>query len=244
MRHRACCCSGSKLSSDSTPLPKLNRTISSNLLLMALPFIVAPHQCSLTQGPEGRPQIEVVLRIRLPLAEFFDALLLSLAEQRPLFQQTGPEPAPTPATPVKAGLQTMGYRSPAQKEEASPKRKTTGRAHPKKPVHPPRQDAPADPTHEKLLAVLSNAARLPDAVAGGTTMACADSPSVGPGDTNMPPTAESTAGWPPRQATSSHLPAHQYVTHGHIQYRVTEDGAHEHLPPPRAFAHPKKCPVQ
>ena len=60
---------------------------------MALPFIVGPHQCSLTQGPEGRPQVEVVLRIRLPLAEFFDALLLSLAEQRPLFQQTGPEPA-------------------------------------------------------------------------------------------------------------------------------------------------------
>ena len=122
--------------------------------------------------------------------------------------------------------------------------KTTGRAHPKKPVHPPRQDTPADPTHEKLLAVLSNAARLPDAGEGGTTMACADSPSVGPGDTNMPRTAESTAGWPPRQATSSHLPARQYVTHGHIQYRVTEDGTHEHLPPPRAFAHPKKCPVQ
>ena len=140
MRLIACCCSGSKLSSDYTPLPNLNRTISSNLLLMALPFIVGPHQCSLTQGPEGRPQVEVVLRIRLPLAEFFDALLLSLAEQHPLFQQTGPEPAPTPAAPVKAGLQTMGHRSPSQKEEASPKRKTTGRTHPKKPVHPPRHD--------------------------------------------------------------------------------------------------------
>ena len=75
-------------------------------------------------------------------------------------------------------------------------------------------------------------------------MVVADFPSAGPGDTMMPPTTESTAGWPPRQATSSGLPAHQYVTHGHIQYRVTEDGAHEHLPPPRAFAHPKKCPVQ
>ena len=70
---------------------------------MALPFIVSPHQCSLTQGSEGRPQVEVVLRTRLPLAEFFDALLLSLAEQHPLFQRTGPEPAPTPAVPVKAG---------------------------------------------------------------------------------------------------------------------------------------------
>ena len=150
MRLRACCCSGSKLSSDCTPLPNLNRTISSsNLLLMALPFIVGPHQCSLTQGPEGRPQVEVVLRIRPPLAEFFDALLLSLAEQHPLFQQTGHEPALTPAAPVKASLQTMGHRSSSLKEKASPKRKTIGRTHPKKPVHPPRHDAPADPTHEK-----------------------------------------------------------------------------------------------
>ena len=73
MRLRACCCSGSKLSSDRTPLPNLDRTTSSSFLLMAIPFIVGPHQCSLTQGPEGRPQVEVVLRIRLPLAEFFDA---------------------------------------------------------------------------------------------------------------------------------------------------------------------------
>ena len=111
-------------------------------------------------------------------------------------------------------------------------------------MHPPRHDTPADPTHEKLLAVLSHAARLPDTGEGGAAMAAADFPSAGPGDTMMPPTTESTAGWPPRQATSSGLPAHQYVTHGHIQYRVTEDGTHEHLPPPRAFAHPKKCPVQ
>ena len=54
MRLGACCCSGSKLSRDRTPLPNLNRTISSSFLLMALPFIVGPHQCSLTQGPEGR----------------------------------------------------------------------------------------------------------------------------------------------------------------------------------------------
>ena len=67
---------------------------------MALPFIVGPHQCSLTQGPDGRPQVEVVLRIRLPLAEFFDALLLTLAEQRPLFPQGGHEPDPVSIAPV------------------------------------------------------------------------------------------------------------------------------------------------
>ena len=244
MRLRACCCSGSKLSSDRTPLPNLDRTISGSFLLMALPFIVGPHQCSLTQGPEGRPQVEVVLRIRLPLAEFFDALLLSLAEQHPLFQQTGHEPAPTLTAPVKAGLQTTGHRSPPLKEEASPKRKTTGRTQPKKPVHPPRHDTRVDSTHEKLLAVLSHAARLPDTGEGGAAIAAADFLSASPGDTMMPPSTEPATGWPPRQATSSGLPAHQYITHGHIQYRVTEDGTHEHLPPPRAFAHPKKCPVQ
>ena len=89
---------------------------------MALPFVVGPHQCSLTHGPDGRPQVEVVLRMRPPLAEFFDALLLSLADQHPLFQQVGHEPTPTPMAPVKAGLQTTGHRSPPLKEEASPKR--------------------------------------------------------------------------------------------------------------------------
>ena len=93
----------------------------------------------------------------------------------------------------------MGHRSPSQKEEASPKRKMTGRTHPKKPAHPPRHDTPADPTHEKLLAVLSHAARLPDTGEGGAAMAVADFPSAGPGDTMMPPTTESTAGWPPRR---------------------------------------------
>ena len=208
---------------------------------MALPFIVGPHQCSLTQGPEGRPQVEVVLRIRLPLAEFFDALLLSLADQHPLFQPVGHEPAQTPVAPVKAGLQTTGLGSPPLKEEVSPKRKTTGRTQPKRPVHPPKHATPVDPTHEKLLAVLSHAARLPDTDEGGAAM---DFPPASSGGTVTPPTTEPAPGWPPRQATSSGLPAQQCITHGHIQYRVADDGTHEHLPPPRAFAHPKKCPVQ
>ena len=72
---------------------------------MALPFIVGPHQCSLTQGPDGRPQVEVVLRIRLPLAEFFDALLLTLAEQHPL-SSTGRARA------------CSGYYSPSQSRSA------------------------------------------------------------------------------------------------------------------------------
>ena len=173
---------------------------------MALPFIVGPHQCSLTHGPDGRPQVEVVLRIRLPLAEFFDALLLSLADQHPLFQQVGHEPAPTPMAPVKAGLQTTGHRSPPLKEEASPKRKTTGRTQPKRPAHPPKHASTVDPTHEKLLAVLSHAARLPDTAEGGAAMAATDLPPASPGGMETPPTAEPADGWPPRQAASNGLP--------------------------------------
>ena len=75
-------------------------------------------------------------------------------------------------------------------------------------------------------------------------MAATDLPPAGSGGMEMPPTAEAADGWPPRQAASSGLPAQQCISHGHIQYRVAEDGTLEHLPPPRAFAHPKKCPVQ
>ena len=211
---------------------------------MALPFIVGPHQCSLTQGPDGRPQVEVVLRVRLPLAEFFDALLLSLAEQRPLFPQGGHEPDPTPIAPVKVGLQATESRSPPLKEEASPKRKTAGRTQPKKPVHPPKQATPVDPTHEKLLAVLSQAAQLPDTDERGVVLAATDLPPTHPEGTLRPPALAPTNDRPPRQATSSKPPSQQYITHGHVHYRVAEDGTQEHLPPPRAFAHPKKCPVQ
>ena len=211
---------------------------------MALPFIVGPHQCSLTQGPDGRPQVEVVLRIRLPLAEFFDALPLTLAEQRPLFPQGGHEPGPASIAPVKAGLQATERRGPPLKEEAFPKRKTAGRMQPKKPAHPPTQVTPADPTHEKLLAVLSQAAQLPDAEERGSVIAAADPPPTHPGGTPRPPTLAPANDWPPRLATSSRHPAQQCITHGNVHYRVADDGTQEHLPPPRAFAHPKKCPVQ
>ena len=87
---------------------------------MALPFIVGPHQCSLTHGPDGRPQVEIVSRIRLPLAEFFDALLLSLADQRPLFQQSEYGTAQASPAPVTAGLQTGGHIGPMPREEAPP----------------------------------------------------------------------------------------------------------------------------
>ena len=49
---------------------------------VALPFIVGPHhQCSLTHMARGHPQVEVTFWLRL-IAEFIDAMLLSLAEHR------------------------------------------------------------------------------------------------------------------------------------------------------------------
>ena len=50
-----------------------------------------------------------------------------------------------------------------------------------------------------------------------------------------PPTLAPASDWPPRQATSSRLPAQQCITQGNVHYRVAEDGTQEHLPPPRAL---------
>ena len=134
---------------------------------MALPFIVGPHQCSLTHGPDGPPQVEVVLRLRLPLAEFFDALLLTLAEQRLLFQQSGYGTAKAPPAPLKTG----GHTSPMQREEASPywtaascaQRRDLLQERQCVPKHAPK----VDPTHEKLLAALLQAKGVPDTAAVG-----------------------------------------------------------------------------
>jgi len=149
---------------------------------MALPFIVGPHQCSHTHGPDGRPQVEIVSRIRLPLAEFFDALLLSLADQRPLFQQSGYGTAQASPAPFKAGLQTGGHIGPMPREEAPPYWKAAGCAQPKRsppkvPGRPPRHAPKVDPTHEKLLAVLSQASSIPDTEAVGTASTAQDLPT-------------------------------------------------------------------
>ena len=75
------------------------------------------------------------------------------------------------------------------------------RSPPKVPRRPSRHASKADPTHEKLLAVLSQTSGIPDTETVGTASAAE----------NLP---------------------------------VREDGTSEHLSPHRAFAHPKKCPVQ
>ena len=174
---------------------------------MALPFIVGPHQCSLTHGPDGRPQVEIVLRIRLPLAEFFDALLLSLADQRPLFQQSGYGTAQASPAPVTAGLQTGGHIGPMPREEAPPYWKAASCAQPKRsppgaPVRPPKHAPKVDPTHEKLLAVLSQATSIPDTAAVGAATTSKDLPTPNLNEGRMLPitepgplTAQSTSHW-------------------------------------------------
>ena len=244
MRSRACGCSGSKLRSDRTPLPSLDRTTSSSFCPWPSPSLLALISVPSPMALTGARKLKWSCAYDYHSRNFFDALLLSLADQHPLFQQVGREPTPAPTAPVKAGLQTTGHRSPPLKEEASPNRKTTGRTQPKRPAHPPKHAAAVDPTHEKLLAVLSHAARFPDTAEVGAAMSATDLPPASPGDMEMPPTMDPVDSRPPRQAASSGLPAQQCPSHGHIQYRIAEDGMREHLPPPRAFAHPKKCPVQ
>ena len=216
---------------------------------MALPFIVGPHQCSLTHGPEGRPQVEVVFRLRLPLAELFDALLLSLADQRPLFQQPGHVTAKAPTVPAKAGPQTFGHTSPKQREEA-PSHQTAARFdHPKRspPGAPTRstKHAPAvDPTHEKLLAALSQATGVPDTTAVGTATTRKHTPTSSNEEMRKQAVAESGEGPADSQAAGSIDPMQHHPPRVNPQSRIGDTSTRDHIPPPRAFAHPKKCPVQ
>ena len=105
-------------------------------------------------------------------------------------------------------------------------------------MQPPKQAATVDPTHEKLLAVFSQSARFPDTAAVGAAMSATDLPPASPGDGEMPPTMDPVEGRPPQQAASSGLPVQQCPSHGHIQYRIAEDGMREHLPPKEV-----PCPV-
>ena len=149
---------------------------------MALPFIVGPHQCSLTHGPDGQPQVEIISRIRLPLAEFFDALLLSLADQRLLFPQPDFGIAQASMAPVTVGLQTRGQSCPMTGEATPLHRKAASCAQPKRspptvPRRPSRHASKVDPTHEKLLAVLSQASGIPDTEAVGMASTAQDLPT-------------------------------------------------------------------
>ena len=178
------------------------------------------------------------------LLNFFDALLLSLADQHPLFQQSGYGAAQASPIPVKAGLQTGGHSGPMPKEEALPNWKATSRAQPKRPLHPPKHAPKVNPTHEKLLAVLSQSTSIPDTAAVGAATTAKDSPTLNIDDGRMPSTTEPREGQSHRQAASSRYPEQQCPPHGRTQHSIGEDETRGHVPPSRAFAHPKKCPVQ
>ena len=212
---------------------------------MALPFIVGPHQCSLTHGPDGRPQVEIISRIRIPLAEFFDALLLSLADQRFLFPQPDFGNAQASMAPVTVGLQTSGQSCCMTGEATPPHWKAASCAQPKRsppkvPRRPSRQASKADPTHEKLLAVLSQTSGIPDTETVRTASTAQDSPAP----SNNAGSMFSGASQPAAQAADIRSSKQHFSPPGRDQHHVREDGTSEHLPPHRAFAHPKKCPVK
>ena len=143
---------------------------------MALPFIVGPHQCSLAHGPEGYPQVEVTF-LRLPIAEFIDAMLLSLAEHRPLAQHTG-KGAETGSTSRsakvssasggKARAKVLSLEGMLHVQLKSVAQELMLRREAIMPRVPNRHSKPAldaDPTHAKLLATLSSAAAMPEVTA-------------------------------------------------------------------------------
>ena len=215
---------------------------------MALPFIVGPHQCHLIHGPDGRPQVEVVFRLRLPLAEFFDALLLSLADQRPLFPLSESGTVAAPPGLTKKGQQPIGQPGLLPRETAAASRVPARGAQPKgsspkvpkrSTEHPPK----IDPTHEKLLAALSQAQSAADPCADMPTTSDrrAPTPNSVEGGKNVPSMPRPNL--PDSQATGSNSKG-QRSPEGHAQSTTDDASTREHVPPHRAFAHPKKCPAQ
>ena len=202
---------------------------------MALPFIVGPHQCSLTHGPDGRPQVEIISRIRLPLAEFFDTLLMSLADQRLLFPQPEFGTAQASMAPVTVGLQTSGQSCPMTREATPPHWKAASSAQPKRyppkvPGRPSRHAPKVDP----------KASGIPDTEAVGAASTAQNLPTPNNNAGRMLSGGSQHA----NQAADIRDSKQQFSPPGRDQRHVREDGTSEHLPPHRAFAHPKKCPVQ
>ena len=202
---------------------------------MALPFIVGPHQCSLTHGPDGRPQVEIISRIRLPLAEFFDTLLMSLADQRLLFPQPEFGTAQASMAPVTVGLQTSGQSCPMTREATPPHWKAASSAQPKRyppkvPGRPSRHAPKVDP----------QASGIPDTEAVGAASTAQNLPTPNNNAGRMLSGGSQHA----NQAADIRDSKQQFSPPGRDQRHVREDGTSEHLPPHRAFAHPKKCPVQ
>ena len=115
------------------------------------------------------------------------------------------------------------------------------RAPPGVPKRSTKHAPKVDPTREKLLAALSQAKGVPDTAAVGpaTTSNYTPTPSIDEGRwRTIPEPGEGQSGG---QAAGSRDPKPQYPPHGHTQSRLGDDSTREHLPPQRAFAHPKKC---
>ena len=134
-------------------------------------------------------------------------------------------------------------------KEAPPYWKATSGVQPKRsppgaPLRPPKHAPKVDPTHEKLLAVLSQATSIPDTAAVGEAAASKDLPTPSIKEGRIPPVTEPGEGQLDSQAACSGDPHQQSPPYERSQLHFGEDGIREHLPPPRAFAHPKKCPAQ
>lgn len=135
---------------------------------MALPFIVGPRQFTLTHGPEGYPQVEVTLRLRLPVAEFIDAILLSTTEQQSVAWQPGKGANCGRTTTAKAEPSFSARKGGSKSAEARGDAQRAGKessasaslpkvcdSAPRTPNRYTKQTPAVDPAHARLLKALS-----------------------------------------------------------------------------------------
>ena len=94
------------------------------------------------------------------------------------------------------------------------------------------------------IAVLLQATSIPDTAAVGAATTTKDLPTPNINAGRMLPITEPGEGQTDSQAACSRDSKQQHPPPGRGQRHMREDGTSEHLPPQRAFAHPKKCPVQ
>lgn len=222
---------------------------------MTLPFIVGPHQCLLNQGPNGCPQVDITLRLRLPVAEFIDAPLLSLGEQRPLFQQHSSDFARVEGSPPKSmpllGACKSEVKTPSKKGGEAPARHSSA-AH--KPVPTSKGKAPQPPCIQAKQAIdattiqvqLLSSMLKPAMPKRWVSQPTDKATSKGQGDVDGPtptklgnPSSDQLG--PSHSTTGNAQPTPSWEDDHSSQSSMQSTEFH---PPPRLGAHPQKCPVQ
>ena len=234
---------------------------------MTLPVSVGPHHCALIYDQDKQPLLEMSLRICLPVKE----LIMVLSQMTPTTPSQGRTHAKAAAEGLghDPARTAQGALTPAKSVVAQPKRPPLPQGSSSsnwRPSSPPWEPAwqvawepsptsawdwqrdwtPSQPQVEEqaqLLWALSDQAvpryRRSSAASAKHTMPskqCRDREST----TGPPPVIQRsdpspTRSGPPQPSKPTEQPA---------EPRRLYDDEGEYIPPPKAKAHPKKCPVQ